>query len=163
MARAVAPEARIVGVESSAQVLRAARRHFDLDAIGVEVIEGDAYAYLRRSRGRFDLVIEDVFMGSARALRKPSWLPEPGLALAARRLADGGLLVSNTLDEHREVREHLQSLFSDVLCLRVDEYDNRIFAAGPAGLDARRLRGALLREPAMRVALERISIRRLSC
>jgi len=162
LVRAVAPAARIVGVEYSGEVIRAARRHFDLDAIGVEVIEGDAHAYLRRSRGRFDCVIEDVFVGTARTLRKPPWLPRPGLALAARRLAAGGLLVSNTLDEHREVRACLQALCPGLLCIRVRDYDNRILAAGPADLDARGLRGALVREPVLRATLARFSIRRLS-
>lgn len=162
LVRAIAPAARIVGVEYSAEVLRAARRHFDLDAIGVEVVQGDAHDYLRRSRGRFDCVIEDVFVGGARALHKPPWLPEAGLRLAARRLAAGGLLVSNTLDEHRAVRECLQTLLPGLLCIHVRDYDNRILVAGPASLDARGLRRALAREPALGPALARFSIRRLS-
>ena len=160
LVRAVAPEARIVGVEFSAEVLAAARSHFDLDAIGVEVVHADAHAFLRRSRARFDCVIEDVFVGSARALEKPAWLPSPGLELAARRLAAGGLLVSNTLDEHGAVRERLHALFPGLLCIRVQGYDNRVLAAGPARLDARRLRAALAHEPVLLPALRRFSIRR---
>ena len=162
LVRALAPTARIVGVERSSDVLEAARQHFDLDDLGVEVVHADAYAYLRRSRGRFDCVIEDVFVGSARRLRKPSWLPEPGLPLAARRLAPGGLLVSNTLDEHREVRESLRDSFPGLLCIRVREYDNRVLVGGPESLDASRLRGALAREPILRPALARFSVRRLA-
>ena len=161
LVRAVAPRARIVGVELSAEVLAAARKHFDLDAIGVEVVHGDAHAFLRRSRARFDCVIEDVFVGTARALEKPAWLPRPGLELAARRLAAGGLLVANTLDEHLEVRECLQDLLPGLLCIRVEGYDNRVLVAGPARLDARRLRASLAQEPALRPALRLFSIRGL--
>ena len=50
LVRAVAPEARIVGVEFSAEVLAAARSHFDLDAIGVEVVHADAHAFLLGER-----------------------------------------------------------------------------------------------------------------
>jgi spermidine synthase len=42
LVRALAPRARIVGGERSAEVLRAARRHFGLDALGVEVVHADA-------------------------------------------------------------------------------------------------------------------------
>ena len=161
LVRAVAPRARIVGVEFSAEVLAAARKHFDLDAIGVEVVHGDAHAFLRRSRARFDCVIEDVFVGTARALEKPAWLPRPGLELAARRLAAGGLLVVNTLDEHLEVRECLQDLLPGLLCIRVEGYDNRVLVAGPARLDARRLRASLAQEPALSPALRLFSIRGL--
>ena len=49
LVRALAPRARIVGVELDREVLRAARRHFDLDALGVEVVNADAREYPRAS------------------------------------------------------------------------------------------------------------------
>ena len=85
----------------------------------------------------------------------------PGLELAARRLAAGGLLVANTLDEHLEVRECLQDLLPGLLCIRVEGYDNRVLVAGPARLDARRLRATLAQEPALSPALRLFSIRGL--
>src|SRR5215470_3959084 len=84
LVRAIAPRARIVGVERSAGVLRAARRHFDLDAVGVEIVHADARDYLARSRAHFDAVIEDLFVGNARSVRKPEWLLASGLVSAAR-------------------------------------------------------------------------------
>ena len=99
LVRSVAPRARIVGVERSAEVIRAARRWFDLDALGVEVVRDDARRFLQRSRRRFDVVIEDVFVGPARDVHKPEWMLDGGLVSASRRLRRGGLLVSNTLDE----------------------------------------------------------------
>src|SRR5512134_2559785 len=59
--RALAPRARIVGVEIDPAVVSAARRWFDLDALGVEVVTGDAARFLRATRARFDAVLEDVF------------------------------------------------------------------------------------------------------
>jgi SAM-dependent methyltransferase len=160
--RAIAPRARLVGVERDRQVIRAARRWFDLDALALEVVESDALAYLRRARRRFDLVIEDVFVGRGRALRKPEGLTHPGLALAARRCAPGGLVVCNTLDESGAVARALAGLFPALLCVEIEDYDNRVLVAGPAGLCARGLRAAVTSHPILSRSAARLRFRRLS-
>ena len=101
--RAIAPAARIVGVELDPAVVRAAREHLDLDELAVDVIQEDALSFLQGDRGGYDAILEDVFVGEGDAVHKPGWLPRPGLELAAERLAPGGVLVSNTLDEARSV------------------------------------------------------------
>jgi SAM-dependent methyltransferase len=157
--RALAPRAEILGVERSPEVLRAARRWLDLDALGVQVVAADALAWLARSRRRFDLVLEDVFVGRGRALHKPAWLPVPGLALAARRLRPGGLLVSNAIDEWRAVSRELARLFPAALAIEVEGFDNRILVAGRGPLAARELRRALRAEPLFSAALPRLRLR----
>jgi spermidine synthase len=147
LVRALAPEADLVGVELDAEVVRLARAHFGLDALDLEVRVEDARAVLRRETRRFDLVVEDVFVGRGDAVHKPDWLPHPGLDLAAGLVAPGGLLVSNALDEARSVAAALNSRFPGLLRIEVEDYDNRIFVAGPATLDARALRAAVVADP----------------
>jgi spermidine synthase len=156
LVRALAPQAAIVGIERDAGVLRAAHEHFDLAALGLEIVQDDALAYLERARDRFDLVIDDVFVGRGLRVRKPEWLPEPGLGLAARRLAPGGLLVANALDDHRATARALCRRFPAVLSVRVEGYDNRILVGAAAGLDARRLRAAVAAEPALAATLRKL-------
>ena len=151
-ARALLPAARIVGVERDAEVLRAARRWFGLDALGLEAVEADARRYLARTRRRFDAVIEDVFVGRGRAVHKPAWLPEPGLGLAARRLRPGGILVSNTLDETAAVGRALARRFPRVLSIGVRGWDNRVLVGARAG-SGRGLRRAAARHPWLAPAL----------
>lgn len=160
--RAVVPCVHIVGVESNGEVLRAARRWLDLDELGVEVVEADARAYLTRARRRYDLVVEDVFVGRGRGVRKPDWLPRPGLELARARLAPGGLLVANTLDDSRDVAAELRRLFQARLAIGVEDYDNRIFVAGRRPLSAHVLRAALCADPVLRVSVPRLSLRTLA-
>ena len=159
--RALAPRARIVGVERDAGVLRAARRHFGLGGLGLEVVQADARGFLARDRHRFDLVIDDVLVGSGRAVRKPDWLPEPGLEAASRRLAPGGLLVSNAIDEAGGVARWLGKRFARVLALQVAGYDNRVLVAGPPDLSARGLRAALAAEPLLAPTLPRLRVARV--
>ncbi len=159
--RALAPRAHIVGVELDPDVVEAARRFLDLDGLGVELVRGDALAFLRRSRRSFDVVVDDVFVGRGRAVRKPDWLPAPGLALAARRVAPGGLLLSNALDEAPAAERLLRRLFPRVLRLAVEDYDNRILVGGPSPLAARALRAAAGAHPLLRPVLPRLSFRSL--
>ena len=91
--RAIAPDARIVGVELSSEVIDAAREHFDLDGLGMDLVIGDALDFLREDDRKFDLILEDVFVGVGRSVHKPGWLPSPGHELAVERLQRGGILV----------------------------------------------------------------------
>jgi len=159
LVRAIAPDSRVVGVESSAEVLEAARRWFELDALGIEVVHGCARHFLRGCRARFDLVIEDVFVGEGRAVRKPEWLPAPGLAAAARLLHRGGLLVCNALDEARDVSRTLRSLFPATVRIAIDGFDNAITVGGPGSLSAVGLRAAAAAHPLLRETLPQLSFR----
>lgn len=161
VARLLAPAAHIVGVEKSAEVVAAARAHLGLDGLGLEVVVADALAYLSREDRRFDVVIEDVFVGPARTVRKPEWLPAPGLDLAAARLLPGGVLVSNTIHETPGMARHLRSRRLALVEIAVAGYWNRILAAGPPALQARRLRAAAGRDPALAPALRALRFRTL--
>jgi spermidine synthase len=160
--RALAPRARIVGVEHSAEVLRVARRRFDLGELDLEVVQADARQYLERTRRHFDAIIEDVFVGRGRAVCKPDWLPCPGLARVARRLRRGGLLISNSIDETATVAREMRSLFASTLCIDVADYDNRVVVGGPAPLTGRALRSAVAAHPLLCATLERLSFRTLA-
>jgi spermidine synthase len=158
--RALAPRARITGVEIDAEVVRAARRWFDLDGLGVEVVKSDAQRYLESTRRRFDVVLDDVFVGNRRTVRKPDWLPDPGLALAASRLQPGGILVSNAIDEAVPVAREMGRLFARTLQIEIEGYDNRVVVGAGFPLSGRALRTALLRNPILAESARRFKIRK---
>jgi spermidine synthase len=159
--RALAPRAEIVGVERDPRVVRAAREHFDLDDIRVRIVESDARSYLGRTRRQFDAILEDVFVGNARAIRKPDWLPSPGLGRAARHIARGGILVSNTIDETAEVAAVMRRLFPATLGIDIAEYDNRVVVGGPSVISGRLLRAAVAHDRVLSPTLPQLRFRRL--
>jgi precorrin-6B methylase 2 len=137
--RALDPDAAIVGVERDREVLRLARRHFDLDRLGVELVVGDALEYLRSERRRFDLIIEDLFVGPSRSVCKPDWLLGEGYRLIRKRLRVGGFVVSNTIHETRDVVRAMRPIGGRIVSLDVRGHWNRVTACGqhlppPAGL-----------------------------
>ncbi len=157
--RALAPRAKIVGVEKDRRVLRAARAHLDLDSLGIEVIEAAAEDFLLRSRRSFDLIIEDVFVGQGRKIHKPDWLPSPGVGQAVRRLNRGGLFVSNTIDESAEVTRELARHFPSIVRIVVEDYDNRVLVGGPRPLAAPALRAAVASERILAATLPLMNFR----
>ena len=157
--RALAPEATIVGVESDRRVIKAARRWLDLDALGLEIVHGDALAFLERDRRRFDLVLEDVFLAAEGSAWKPEWLPEPGLSMAVARLSRGGVLVSNTIDETAAWVRAYRRLFGRVLTLRLRDYENGIVVGGTFRLSARALRARIASRSLLRRVLPVLSVR----
>lgn len=74
--RALAPDAVITGVEYDADVVTAARKHFALDELHIEVIVADARDFLLSETRHFDFIIDDIFIGSADDVRKPEWMLE---------------------------------------------------------------------------------------
>ncbi len=161
LARALAPEARIVGVEIDPEVVALARRWFGLGALGLEVVRADARAFLEHSRERFDAVLEDVFVGPGRAVRKPDWVLEGGLARAAARVAPGGLLASNALDEAPAVARAVARAFPRALRIDVAAFDNRVLVGGSSALDARALRAAVAASPVLGPSLSALRFRRI--
>jgi spermidine synthase len=159
LVRALAPEAEIVGVELDREVVRLARAHLDLDEIGMRIEIADALRWLESDRTRYDAIFEDVFVGAGDDVHKPAWLPEPGHRLAAARLASGGVLVSNTLDEHLRVARAMRELRPALVSIETVDYDNRVLVAGAVGLAGRALRARVAADPILAASLPLLSFR----
>jgi precorrin-6B methylase 2 len=160
--RALAPRARIIGVERDAAVLSAARRRLGLATLRLEVVQADARDYLAGLQGRFDLIVEDLFVGRGRAVHKPDWLGGAALAKLADRLTPGGLLVSNALDEAPATARTFAGLFPASLSLSVLGYDNRVLVGARAPITATALRAALERAPLLAGTMPRLRVRTLT-
>jgi len=128
--RELAPDVKIVGVERDREVLEAARRHFGLDRLRVELEEGDARDYLARERRRFDLVVEDLFVGPSRSVRKPDWLLGEGYGAIRRRLRAGGFVSANTIHEMPAVVRAMRPVGGRVVSLDVRGHWNRVTLCG---------------------------------
>jgi spermidine synthase len=140
--RALDSEAEIVGIEYDPEVLRLARRHFGLDELRLELVVDDALDYLTRERRSFDLIVEDLFIGPSRSVRKPPWLLGEGYRLIRRRIRERGIVVSNTIHETPAVVDAMRPLGAPIVSFDVRGHWNRIVASGrdlPPARDIARL------------------------
>ena len=165
LARALAPDAEILGIELDPEVVRLARAHFELDALGIEVEIADAFEWLKRDGGRrdrpFDVILEDIFIGSGDEVHKPAWIPDPAHPLAWKRLARGGVFVSNTLDESARVSARMRKRFGGVIAIGTEDYDNQVLVGSDARLTGRALRSRVANDPILADSLSLHSFRSL--
>ena len=169
IARALAPEAEIVGVELDRDVIRLARQHFDLDTLGLKIEIADARKWLekhdprgsqaRTGTDRFDAILEDVFVGEGDDVHKPDWIPDPAHRIAKALLAPGGILVSNTLDEKARITKVMRAQFASVVSIEVEDYDNRVLVAGGPRLSGASLRGRVADSPILAESLPIMNFR----
>lgn len=162
IARALAPDAEIVGVEYEPEVVRLARAHLDLDATGVRVEIADARGWVEaESKGaaRFDAILEDVFVGRGDDVHKPDWIPAPMHEQAFGMLASGGVFVSNTLDEHARVAAAMRLRFGGQVEILTEDYDNRVLVGGDPELTGTALRARVAASDVLRPSLPVLSFR----
>ncbi|MFI5042227.1 MAG: spermidine synthase, partial [Acidimicrobiales bacterium] len=157
--RALDPDAEIVGVEVDREVMRLARRHFDLDLLRVELVVGDALEYLRHEQRRFDLIVEDLFVGPSRSVHKPEWLLGEGYRLIRRRLRPGGYVVSNTIHEMPDVVRAMRPIGGRIVSLDVRGHWNRVTVCGRDLLPPRAVRRALATRPETARILGHVTLR----
>lgn len=75
--RAIFPLASIVGVDIDKKVVSIAYRHFDLRTTNLEVVVDSGEHYLRKTRRKFDAIIDDMWppepFSPKPALTEPDW------------------------------------------------------------------------------------------
>ncbi len=143
--RHLLPDCRLTAVDIDPEIVGLAREHMELDALGAEVVIGDAYSWLERNRRSFDVVIDDIYLaGKADVFRPREW---DGRVIAhlKRAVAPGGLLTVNLVTGagHRRMqsltRQVLREAFSVVRTLKSAEAMNEVLVAGDVVAGKRRL------------------------
>ena len=138
------PAPRIVGVEPLNKLYQAAR-----DALpdGIELVRADAATYLRRSTGRFDLILDDCFEirdveGESQPYRPPRLEVLPELAKAT--LHPGGLYVRNLLDQDDlgidQQLDRVRASFQHLELRSFRDWDNVLLVASDGKLPEREVR-----------------------
>ena len=163
--RHLLPACRFTAIDLDGEIVRLARRHMALDAIGVEVVIGDAYVWLRKNRRTFDVVIDDIYLAGRTDVFRPQAMDRRLLVDLRRCVAPGGVLAVNlvTGPGHRAtqsaVRRILRAAFAQVRAVTSPAAMNEVLVAGRAVATGRRLRE---RDLAFAVASDRAYWRKIA-
>lgn len=168
--RHLLPECRLTAIDIDPEIVGLAKEHMELDALGIEVILGDAYPWLAENQRTFDVVIDDIYLaGKTDVFRPREW--DAGLmAQLKRAVAPGGVLAVNLVTGagHRTMqsltRRVLRESFPVVRSIKTVEAMNEVLVAGDAVATKPRLLAYEGRFPAWRdrVYWERLEVRRIS-
>jgi len=146
--QALLPEISLTAVEIDPVMIGLARKHMELDGLGVTLIEGDAREVVRQMRRKFDVVVDDLYLaGTEDVVRCDAGSGFSDDCL--RRLRADGILVANlvTGPGHRRVQSRLRqkylSQFPVVKSVRTPDCWNECLVGGRQELGgAARLREA---------------------
>lgn len=115
--RKVVPEVRVTAVDYDAGIVKLAKEHMDLDRLGVDIHQADAYEFIHRHGGPgFDVVVDDVYQALDHDVARPgAWSTETAAALR-RLVAPGGLMVVNLVTGagHRAMQSAFRRQFRDL-------------------------------------------------
>ncbi|MEI7865299.1 MAG: methyltransferase domain-containing protein [Chthoniobacterales bacterium] len=134
--RHLVPDARFTAIDIDEQIVMLARQHMELDALGIDVIIGDAYRWLEKNRQTFDVVIDDIYLAGKTDVFRPHTWDTRLMQCLRRAIAPGGILAANLLTGrgHRamqsSVRQKLKSEFPVVRSVRSPLAMNEVLVAG---------------------------------
>jgi hypothetical protein len=113
----------------------------------VRLVQADAAAWLRRTRARWDVILEDLTVRGPEFAIKPAVSVDVLPDLVRDKLAPRGVVAINVLPvpglSWDELLERLASPHRTALVVDPVQYENRILLAGPALPDARSVGRAL--------------------
>ena len=168
--RHLLPACRFTAVDIDSEIVRLARRHMALEKTGVEIVIGDAYAWLRNNRRTFDVVIDDIYLAGRTDVFRARAMDRKLLRNLRRCLAPGGILAVNlvTGPGHRAmqsaVRRLLRDTFPVVRSVTSPAAMNEVLVAGRFVGTMRRLRNwtSSFHEAGDRAYWRKISVRQIA-
>lgn len=167
--RKLVPDCKLTAVDIDPEIVDLARRHMDLDALGIEVVIGDAYGWLEKNRRTFDVVIDDIYLAGKTDVFRPREWDGKLMKHLKRAIAPGGVLAVNlvTGEGHRTMqsltRRVLREAFPVVRTIKSPEAMNEVLVAGDSVATKRRLAGHANAFPEWRDRMywERLDLRRI--
>jgi spermidine synthase len=134
--RHLLPACKLTAIDIDAEIVALARKHMDLDALGIEVITADAYPWLEKTQRTFDVVFDDIYLAGKTDVFRPRAWDDALLENLRRAVAPGGLLAVNlvTGPGHRTMQSHtrkiLSGAFPQIRSLTTEQGMNEVLAAG---------------------------------
>ena len=134
--RHLLPEVSLTGIDLDAELIDLAEKEMHLAETGAEIVIADAYAWMKKNKRRFDVILDDLYLAGDEDVFRAEACDADWLGHLKRSLAPGGLLALNlvTGPGHRAkqsaTRKNLAARFPRVRALTTEESLNEILVAG---------------------------------
>jgi spermidine synthase len=167
--RHLLPDCRLVAVDIDSEIVALAELNMRLAEQRIEIHFADAYEWVRRCRGKFDVVIDDVYLAGRDDVFRPGKSDQGQIAALRRLVKPGGLLLANLVNGpgHRAMqirtRASFRAAFPVVRSVTTPESMNETLVAGADVLPASALAPwqAAFADATDRKLWRRLKVRRL--
>ncbi len=128
------PDTEFTAVEIDGEMIRLAKKYMELDQIGVEVVHGDAFAFLEAHTGKYDVIIDDLYRCGDKDVERPAEVNSELLKQHAGLLNPEGSLIMNFVvgrghhAMHRAARKAFEDSFTSIRAVRPPNSHNEVLA-----------------------------------
>ena len=129
----------ITGIELNPVHIEIAKTFFKLKSKNIKLIEADALTWVNRSKKRFDVLIDDLFIDSTADPVRPFKCDEQWINQLDKSVKDKGLLIQNHLKKSDALASATISkrYFQSALLFTTPQYENVVVALYRQKVDAR--------------------------
>lgn len=134
--RHLLPDCQLVAVDIDEEMIDLAREHMHLDETGVEVVIADAYTWVKNTKRRFDVVIDDLYLAGKSDVYRPRDWDHQWISTLKNLLTPEGVLAVNlvTGEGHRKMQSQTRRCMLDefevVRTIRTPGAMNEVLVAG---------------------------------
>ena len=116
----------IVGIEFNPVHLKVAKKYFGLRYPNLQLIEADAFDWIKKHKRKFDVIVDDLFIHAEADPVRPFALDQHWLKQLDNHLTDKGILIQNHLDRRSAAAacKALKSRFQSALLFTTPQYEN---------------------------------------
>jgi spermidine synthase len=132
----------MIGVEYDPMHIKVAKRFFKLNYPNLELIEADAFDWIKHSKKQFDIVVDDLFVDAPNDPERPFAVNKIWMDRLHSRLSRRGLIVQNHLSTKAAmlVAKQHQTDYATGLLFRTPQFANAILVLSKLKIDAKKLR-----------------------
>lgn len=121
--------AQIVGIERDPVHIKVAKTYFGLTAANIELVQADAFAWMKQSRRKFDVIVDDLFVDAPGDPVRPFKINQSWLNKLQSRLTTQGVLIQNHLStKSAKLAAKTANGFSTALLFSTPQYENAVLA-----------------------------------
>ena len=112
--RHLLPDAHITAVEIDGALVKLAQKYMELDAQNIEVVVGDAYAFLNSSTSHWDAIIDDLFLTGETDVVRSKVTEGEVLESMRARLSPEGVIAANVITDvgHNHIAAATRTAFA---------------------------------------------------
>ena len=140
---------RITGIEFNPVHLQIAKTFFNCQGPTIELIHADAYAWLKRHRRRFDVVIDDLFVDGIGDPIRPNVIDTRWMQQLTAHLRPGGVVIQNHLGpaSARRVAKDpwVRAHFASAILFDTSQFENGMLALYQAPISNRQGRNLAIK------------------
>lgn len=135
----------LIGIEYDPVHIKVAQRFFKLNYPNLDLIEADAFVWIKNARKQFDIIVDDLFVDAPDDPERPFAINKLWMDRLHNRLSRQGLIIQNHLSTKTalDVAKQYKANYASCLLFTTPQFANAILILSKINIDAKKSRAAV--------------------